>query len=57
MNEQEKQEFETLKCEVIRQRIWIEIIYKYASNLGISNMPSLSNDAILQGSNPFNKKI
>jgi len=53
MNEQEKQEFETLKCEVIRQRIWIETIYKYASNLGIRNMPSLSNDAILQGANPF----
>lgn len=53
MNEQEKQEFEALKCEVIRQRIWIETIYKYASNLGIKNMPSLSNDAILKGADPF----
>lgn len=53
MNEQEKQEFEALKCDVIRQKIWIEIIYKHASNLGIRNMPSLSNDAILQGANPF----
>lgn len=53
MNEQEKQAFETLKCEVIRQRIWIEIIYGNASNLGIRNMPLLSNDAILQGANPF----
>lgn len=53
MNEQEKQEFEALKCEVIRQRIWIETIYKYASNLGIRNMPSLSDDAILKGADPF----
>jgi len=53
MNEQEKQEFEALQCEVKRLRIWIETIYKYAGNLGIGKMPGLSNDAILKGADPF----
>lgn len=53
MNEQEKQEFEALQCEVIRLKIWIETIYKHASNLGIRSMPSLSNNAVLKGANPF----
>lgn len=57
MNEQEKQEFEALKCEVIRQRIWIETIYKYVYNLGIRNKSSLSDDAILKGAGPFGSDL
>lgn len=57
MNEQEKQEFEALQCEVIRLRIWIETIFKHSSNLGITKIPSLSNDAVLKGANPFEVDI
>lgn len=53
MNEQEKQEFEALQCEVKRLRIWVETIYQYASNLGIRNKPGLSNDDVLKGADPF----
>ena len=53
MNEQEQQTFEALQCDVIRLKIWVATIYQYASNLGIKNMPSLSNDAILKGADPF----
>lgn len=53
MNEEEKQELEALQCEVKRLRIWVETIYQYASNLGIRNMPGLSNDDVLKGANPF----
>lgn len=53
MNDQEKQEFEALQCEVKRLRIWVEAIYQYASNLGIRNMPGLSNDDVLKGADPF----
>lgn len=53
MDEQQTKAFESLQCEVIHLKIWLDGIYRRAGNLGTGKKPSLTNETVLKGADLF----